>query len=83
MIDFSIVHLRNSVHYENEIIIEKNSFNNRNDELDSFDKEFSEAEMVRVVVLVTAHANFLYSEIFFLLSSFSFFFPRYSSVQYQ
>ena len=46
MVDFSIVRLGKS---------------NRPDELDSFDKESGEAEMVRVVVLVTAHTNFLYS----------------------
>lgn len=43
---------------------------NNDDELDSFDSAFIEAEMARVVVLVTAHINFLYSEI-----SFFFYFP--------
>ena len=50
------------------------------DELDSVDKAFIDAGMVRVGVLVTAHTNFLYSKIslailvLFPLLSFSFLF---------
>lgn len=85
MVDFPIVvtsiFVFGIVHYENRIFLlcfqtkKTLSIFSDDDELDSFNKELIETEMVRVVVLVTAYTNFLnqkslFLSVFLLISSY-------------